>query len=416
MAEQNRSVHAFLIFHLRVGARLALRKIAPGLAIVFAAYYLLWPAFFHVLIVTLIYLGSWISGLFFTFICVSPAAMASHRICLGLDGWIRHLPSTTTTQRRLASVAILIAQIPILIVLVLLVIGACSNSDISSTAYFVGMPILGLASAQFVLPIKRKWSTRPIALAACIASMSGQWTLVAGSMVLLVITDFAAGPLCPSRKRPKLQMTLKGSSLYAFLTWRALKFRIFPLYLVSLFILGLNTLFISHNNFDQSINTKAVCLGGALNLAVFIALAANMVSVRRPPWPWVRSLPWSARKRVVMDATVLYLFAIPLLILILLIDIKSLWPILLSLPVFTLFASQQIRQASEDRMGAAGKIFLTGVIGVLLIGLFPVSSIIFLASIPFALWYAEKAEKNQKVSRWLELHHLASGDSMSWSE
>ena len=415
MIKQNRSGRAFLIFHLHVGARLALRKLAPVMAVAFAVYFFLWPAFFHILMTVLISLGSWVSGLFFTIISVSIASSASRRICHGLDGWIRHLPSTAATQRRLAGVAVFMAQIPILIVLVLLAIVAGITSEASSTAYLVGFPVLGLSSALCVLPIKQKWSARPLALAACISSMTGQWAFVAGSVVLLTITDLTAGPLSPSRKRSKFRLTLKGSSLHALLTWRALKLRVFSHYLVSLFFLGLTSLFISHNDFDQSLNTKAVCLGGALSLAKFIALTANMISARRPPWPWVRSLPWSARRRVIVEAALLLLFAIPLLILILLMNINALWPIILSLPAFVLFATQQIRQASEDRMGAAGKIFLMGTIGTLAIGLFPLSSLIFSLSIPLALLQAEKAEKSQKVSRWLELHHQVTGDSLSWS-
>jgi hypothetical protein len=35
---------------------------------------------------------------------------------------------------------------------------------------------------------------------------------------------------------------------------------------------------------------------------------------------------------------------------------------------------------------------------------------------PLILKYAVEGEQSQKVSRWLELHHLAAGDSLSWSK
>jgi hypothetical protein len=66
-------------------------------------------------------------------------------------------------------------------------------------------------------------------------------------------------------------------------------------------------------------------------------------------------------------------------------------------------------------MGAFGKILAVGSLGALLLCLVPWSTLCILALTPWILHEAVKAEKHQKVSRWLELHHLAAGDSLSWS-
>ncbi len=61
-------------------------------------------------------------------------------------------------------------------------------------------------------------------------------------------------------------------------------------------------------------------------------------------------------------------------------------------------------------------VLVYGVLGAFLIALFPMISFLFLALTPLALKYAVDEERRQKVSRWLELHHLAAGDTLTWSQ
>jgi hypothetical protein len=97
-------------------------------------------------------------------------------------------------------------------------------------------------------------------------------------------------------------------------------------------------------------------------------------------------------------------------------NFKSMFPLVLSLPLLASLSAYSIRQASESAMGAAGKILLFGTFGSLLVCLVPWSSVCFLVLAPLILSLGIKEEKHQKVSRWLELHHLAAGDSLSWSD
>ena len=94
-------MNAVFRFHLHVGARLALRIFIPVISIIFALYYLLRPELFHSLMAQILEGGILLSGITTTFICLIFAGYASRRICLGLNGWIRHLPSEGKVNRRM---------------------------------------------------------------------------------------------------------------------------------------------------------------------------------------------------------------------------------------------------------------------------------------------------------------------------
>lgn len=78
-------------FHLHVGIRLALRIFVPVVSIFIALYYLLRPELFNSLMAQILDGGFLLSGITTTFFCLIIAGFASRRICLGLNGWIRHL-------------------------------------------------------------------------------------------------------------------------------------------------------------------------------------------------------------------------------------------------------------------------------------------------------------------------------------
>ncbi len=412
--ERGESAHAFLVFHSSVGTRLALRKMASVLSIVFALYYLFRPELFYSLIASLIQAKTIMAGVISTIFSLSIAVMAAPRVFHGLDGWMRHLPSSSLIQRRMSTLAVFMAQLPVLIILAFLSILAGGRHEFFPTTYLIGLPILGFASAQCVTPVDRKFISKPLAFLACIFSTSGTWWLLLGSVILLFITDVISGPLSSTRRRSRFHQALHGSWLNMTISWRALRLRLFLPYIYSLIVLGITALFLLNNIVDTSMALKTVRFGGTLSIALFCGLVANSLATRRPPWPWARSLPWSARKRIFMDSFLLSLHAIPVLIAVALMNLQALWPLIVGLPMFTLFASRAMRLGLEDRMGALGKILLAGTLGALLISLLPFISLFFFALTPLALKYAEKEEQKQKVTLWLELHHLAAGDSLSW--
>ncbi|MFB0566814.1 MAG: hypothetical protein ACETWK_14185 [Candidatus Aminicenantaceae bacterium] len=414
--EGNNSGLAFLRFHMSVGSRLALRTFIPIVTTIFALYYLLRPELFHAVIAALIQSNFLITGVFSTLICLSIAKIAAPRVCLGLNGWIRHLPVGSTTNRRLAGFAIFIAQFPILAIIAALVIIACVQHRVSVAAYLVGLPLLGLASAQCVLPVKRRLISSPLTALACILVSSANFQFLPAGVILIFIGDVISGPLSLKKRHYRLLRAFKGSLLIVSIGWRALRLRLFLPWTLSSIIIGATSLFLSNNNFNPLLSLRALSFGGALSIIVFCASFANILASRRPPWPWIRSLPWSAKRRIAIDSLFLALHTIPLFITLGIMNIRIIFPLIASLPLLSLYASSAIRRAPESRWGASGRILVIGIPFALLLCLIPLASLGFLSMTLPALNKAAKEEQTQKVSRWLELHHLAAGDSLSWSE
>ena len=344
------------------------------------------------------------------------AGVVSPRVTLGLSGWIRHLPVSSCTSRRLAAVSVFIAQIPILGVITLLSLSFSLNLDMNPLVYLLGLPLLGIASSLYVLPVQRKVFTRPLALTACICSASGSWYFVAASGILIVICDLISGPLMPAKKRPGFRLSARGIWIYFIIAWRAIRLRWIQSYLVSLAILGLTWLFLLNNNLELLLATKVVRFGGALSLAATCALLANWLAVRRPAWPWSRSLPWSSRLRIILDFSFLGIHALFLFFPIAMLDMKAIFPLFFSLPLTLIYSTAVIRLASAYRMGAYGRIMSFGFLQALLLCFYPLISVLFLALTPAVTFYASHNERVLKVSCWMERHHLAAGDSLSWSK
>ena len=74
-----------------------------------------------------------------------------------------------------------------------------------------------------------------------------------------------------------------------------------------------------------------------------------------------------------------------------------------------------MRRAPERRTGASGEILMEGLLLAAAVALIPWISILAPFAAPWAVRAAAERDRKQKVSRWLELHHLAAGDPQSWS-
>ena len=408
---------AFLRFHLNVGARLAAKILAPLIAAFFAAFYIFKIDFFVVLARAL-FVDSHqvISGLIYSGILIGTSRMISPRICLGLNGWIRHLPLKSRSNRRMALISIFMAQWPVLLSLSIPSLLLSKSLGVNPAVYLSGLPVLGLSSALFVLPIRNSLLIKPFVFGACILSASGSWLMLIAGAFIFLICDLFSGALVSGKKRQRFGKVTKGLWLSFFIAWRALKWRIgFP-YIFSFFFLGLTQVFIQNNDPNPVLFGKIYLFGGACGAVVICAFLAHVLAVRRPPWPWSRSLPWSSRRRVLMDAGYLAMSSIPFLLLVFVMERKSIFPLLLSLPALCFLSSWTISRVFALRTGAYGTILIYGVIGALLLCLYPLISVLYLVITPLLLKQAVDQERLLKVSRWLERHHLAAGDSLSWSQ
>jgi hypothetical protein len=409
----NSSFFAFFRFHLSVGIRVALRVLVATVAVFFALFYLLRPELFIGATALLIShgvpggLASAVSFLIF-------AGIASRRICLGLTGWIRHLAATGSLQRRLAALAVLTAQLPIILIWTVLAFAAGHMYGVRIVPFLAGLPISAAAASLAVLPVRRKYLTLSLAAAAAVLAGSSNWLLLAGGILLMTSADLSAGPIVPVRSRTVFSLP-GGVAFHLAIAWRALRFRVIIPYIPSLFMIGLSFFFLANNTVSQRLAATVVRLNGALGLIIFSGIFANILASRRPPWPWARSFPTGARTRIRNDALLIFLHAAVLLIPVALTDFIAFWPLAASLPLLAVRAARAVPLSGDIRSGPLGLLAGESALPALLIILIPPASLSFLLIAPLALREAARAEKAQKVSRWLELHHLAAGDPLSWS-
>ncbi|MES1241575.1 MAG: hypothetical protein ABUT39_08140 [Acidobacteriota bacterium] len=406
-----------LRFHLRVGARLALRVMVPVFASAAGGMMLLGIDFINSLSVTLFGArGKAGSGLPIAFVCLGVAGVAAPRVCRGIDGWLRHLPATGLDHRRAAQLAIAAAQGSILALLVFLVIAAARNGG-DPWPSFTGLLVAAPAAALAAMPVER-FAARPLALAAAFLPFSGGWLPVAGGAALLFVADLVAGPLRRSRAAVELPRSARrgtGQWLEARIAWRALGGSLFGACLTALLPLGAAALFVRNNELADIHVRLGALLGGGCAVVFLLAGLAESLAVRRPAWPWSRSLPWTASRRVLFDALFLGAHALPLVLLTAWIEPVAALAVLAEIPLLAVRSAGAVRRAPERRTGASGEIFLEGLLLAAAVALLPWVSLLALLGAPPAVRAAAEREREQKVSRWQEIHHLAAGDPQSWS-
>jgi hypothetical protein len=408
-----------LRFHFAVGARLAMRALVPMVAAAFGAGMLLGTDFLtsmaHVLF------GERASGgsaVLLAAVFLGGAMEAAPRVCRGLGGWIRHLPVSGRAHARAAGLAVAIAQTPLLLGLLFLAAYA-SVAPAVLLADALKLAVTALAAALFALPVERRWASAPLALAAAVLAGAGGWGALAGAVLLLVAADLVAGPLARSGP-PALHLRRRetgpiwGRFLALRIAWRALGATLIGALALGLLPVAGAFAFTAHNALAPEHVRLAARLGAGLAMVAVLAQLAEALAVRRPAWPWARSLPWSAAQRVRADALLLGLHALPLALAAVRISPAALASLAL-LPLLALRAAGAMRRAPERRTGAAGEILLEGSLLAALAALLPWTGLLALAAAPWALGAAAERERRQKVSRWLELHHLAAGDPQSWS-
>jgi hypothetical protein len=387
-----------LRFHLRVGARLALRVMVPVFASAAGGMMLLGIDFINSLSVTLFGThGKAGSGLPIAVICLGVAWVAAPRVCRGIDGWLRHLPAAGLAHRRSAQLAIAAAQASILALLVFLVIAAARNG---------GDPWPSFAGLLVAAP------------AAAFLPFSGGWLAVLGGAALLVLADRIAGPLRKSRAAVELPRSARqgtGSWLEARIAWRALGGSLVGAYLTALLFLGAAALFVRNNELPGIYVRLGALLGGGCAVVFLLSGMAESLAVRRPAWPWSRSLPWPASRRVLIDALFLGAHTLPLVLLTAWIEPLAALAVLAEVPLLALRSAGAMRRAPERRTGASGEILMEGLLLAAAVALLPWVSLLALLGSPLAVRAAAERERRQKVSRWQEIHHLAAGDPQSWS-
>jgi hypothetical protein len=86
-----------------------------------------------------------------------------------------------------------------------------------------------------------------------------------------------------------------------------------------------------------------------------------------------------------------------------------------TLPLIALRGAAAIR--SDRGLSVGGlQLIAEGVLLSIVVALVPLAAVPVLALVPVGVHLASRAEQRVDIGRWHELHHLAAGDSLSWSD
>jgi hypothetical protein len=263
----------------------------------------------------------------YAIVAASLCALGARRVALGAMGWLRSLPVSARTARRAAWAGAGIAALPA---------AAFAGAALALTvlvydvrldgAKVLGLPLLLAAAAAVALRVEHR-GVRAIAATALLGAAWGTWPALVLSAGALGLWDRTAGGLAPpasgraaGRGRPVPRSLaidaragdpraarLAGLASGVRLAWRAAGWRPWVDGLAAAAVPVAFAALVRANNVDLAPGTRAwvARLGAGLGVAAFVGVGASTLLARRPPWPWLRSLPWSAAERVTVDAVVL---------------------------------------------------------------------------------------------------------------
>lgn len=345
---------------------------------------------------------------------LAMAGWAAPRVSRGLEGWQRHLPVAGRDLRLAATVALVIAQAPLGLALLGLAGVTWATGTLPSPVHLLSVPVAMVAAASATSPGGRRWATVPVAGAALLVAGSGSRADLGVAVLLVVAAELAAGGRIGCRRRVVVHPPA-ASAIPLRIAVRALGARTLAAYLAAAAPLAATLLFRANNQLEPWAARGAVRLGGGLAVALLLATLAEPLAVRRPAWPWSRSLPWSAFQRVGTDALMLAAASLPVLAWAVIVDAWAALPLYGVSAFVAARAAGAVRRAAERRTGAAGEVLAEGGLLAAWVALVPLLALAAAALVPWALRAAAEREQAQRVSRWLETHHLAAGDSLSWS-
>jgi len=307
-----------------------------------------------------------------------------------------------------------VAPAPAIAIVLILTMGLRTHGGAVSLLKLAGLPLLALGAATASLPVERRVVVSSLGALAAVLALIGRWEGLVAAALCLGVSDRLAGAVRTPRRARRYRL-LTGAPLGAVIAWRAIGFAAAGAFVLPLIVLSFCALFLANNPLPPSIAAGGVRFGGLLATASLMASLAADLSAKRPVWPWARSLPWSASRRVAADALFFAVHAVPLLAIMAHFDPLAAVAVAAATPALAVSAAGSLRLANEIRIGAGGLVLAEGFVVAGVIALLPWSAAIFLAAAALALRRAAKRDRDQKVGRWIALHHEAGGDSLSWS-
>ncbi|MEP6491149.1 MAG: hypothetical protein ABJF01_00635 [bacterium] len=416
-------VRSLFRFHWAAGARVALRANALTLGIVVFAFGYAPDALdtlrHYILKVVAATTGSGRGQrLLLTAIAALLALAAVQRVSLGSRVWMRSLPMDRRATWRAAVGAAVASQIAVVIFALL---GSLATLAIYhaplSTAKVVTIPLIMIGVAMVVVPASNPFG-RIAAVMATDAAIRATWPMAGAAVVLLIVADAVGGesPVSQRRLWRHRPGTISGVSSAGWIwfraSWRAVGLRRL---IGSAFVPTVATAFayfITRNNPELSARTDAtiarVC--GGIAVAAFVAGVANSLFVGRQPWVWARSLPWSAKRRVIADLWVVGIPMVAIPIALLPLGWAQALGVAAGIPTAAALGAAAMRGVGARQTGAAGESFVLSLCLNVAIGLWPPIALVSLALFPLVLRWGAHRDRAWRVTRWTELHHSAAGD------
>jgi hypothetical protein len=343
------------------------------------------------------------------------AAVGREPLASTLKGWHRHLPVRGTVERRAAWLALALCQAPVLCFAALLWIVAGLESGSWRWQVPVALALLGLTSSAALLPWRSHWPRWIAAAAFVVAALGSVISLLLGALALWVV-DRRGGRLWLSPDtghHPERPPRAGGTLLPWRVALRAIGWHMPLTWLSAALPLAAAALFLHNNALSAAQEATGVRAGGGLALLAVLVLTGGDLKSRRPPWPWIRSLPSTSRRRVVQDAVLIAAVGLPPLCV-------SGWlnpQAALSLLAGLIYQSLRVSAALRRDTGGASRLGAQALGELCLVQLAIAASgwtaAIVLLLVPWALRDAIRGDRSQKVTRWQEHHHLALGDPVT---
>jgi hypothetical protein len=345
------------------------------------------------------------------------ATTIAPRFATGMAGWIRHLPARSRHHRRLTALSIVIAEMPILVPLLALDFATAGKNGPLEAAYAAaGLLTAAFGAALLALPVERPLWSATAGLCGCVLGGSGTPWLWAGGIVLLILSDLGAGHFSGRAAAVRGRSIQSGPiGFFLSLSRKALGPRLLLPFVPAAAVFFSMNLFLRNNPLPERAAESALRFGALTAVIAFLAGQAKLLGQRRPIWTWSRSLPLSAARRILGDSLFLGGPAGLIIIPFFLSEPRAALCAAAALPFAALRAAAALRPSMESNRSPIPGFILEGGLAAGMLALFPFSAFGFLAAVPIALGVAVRRERSIKAGRWLELHHSASGDPLTWS-
>jgi hypothetical protein len=329
---------------------------------------------------------------------------------------MRSLPVDARAAWRAAVASLCIAQLAVATFIPISVVAAAFVYHAAlSPIKIVSLGGVIVTVAATALP-SRRLHTRLVAATGIALSVMGTWPTLIASLICLAIADATHPEIASPRRRRRrsgLAATNRSAlAIWILAGWRAMRLQGIAASAALPLVVGSFAYFITANNPTLARSTAAtvVRVCGVLSLGLFAGALANALLAMRQPWPWARSLPWSATARVLGDACVLGIPLCAVPVALCAVNATQAMVVASIVPLAAASGAAAVRGAGNRQTGAAGECMVVVLLVGGVIAVWPAMWLVAIAATPVFVWLGARRDRNSVATRWIELHHAASGD------